>query len=234
MPIIHIPWRTRTNFVSLNWVRSYPPLPSWLLFVRFPSLVGCLGCFAPFHCLMFPPLCVHAGELVWRRHGSSSLPSHHALRATCIQLLPLVEMYCKWELQEDCSDLRALMLRFDSEAALESHELGRSMLQMLRDDDVGVPVLPPRAQLSTPIDPFYDIKSSIAAVNTTFQAFQPQVHVGFDCHFSGSLLGVVVLLLCEALCGWPQRPAENLNKCPYIALQFVRIVRSRCVLCFRL
>ena len=46
-------------------------------------------------------------------------------------------MFCKYELQEDCSDLRALMLRFDGERALETDELGRAMLQMLRDDEIG-------------------------------------------------------------------------------------------------
>ena len=80
---------------------------------------------------------------MWRRHESASNPSHHALRATCMQLLPLVEMYCKWELQEDCTNLRALMLCFDSEVALETHELGRSMLLMLDDDDNGLQILPP-------------------------------------------------------------------------------------------
>lgn len=60
-----------------------------------------------------------------------------------MQLLPLVEMYCKWELKEDCSNLQELMLQFDSEAELETHELGRSLLHMLRDDDIGLRVPPP-------------------------------------------------------------------------------------------
>jgi hypothetical protein len=60
-----------------------------------------------------------------------------------MQLLPLVEMYCRWELEEDCSDLNALMRRFDSESVLETHELGRSLLLMLRDEDDGLRVLPP-------------------------------------------------------------------------------------------
>jgi hypothetical protein len=46
-------------------------------------------------------------------------------------------MYCKWELEEDCSNLWALMLRFDSEADLETHDLGRSLLLMLRSDGPG-------------------------------------------------------------------------------------------------
>jgi hypothetical protein len=60
-----------------------------------------------------------------------------------MQLLPLIEMYCKWELQEDCSNLGELMRRFDDEAELQSHDLGRSMLEMVRDDDVGLRELLP-------------------------------------------------------------------------------------------
>ena len=51
-------------------------------------------------------------------------------------------MFCKWELQEDCTNLRALMLRFDSEEELDSHELGRSLLFMVRNEDVDVDGLP--------------------------------------------------------------------------------------------
>lgn len=88
--------------------------------------------------------CVHviflySGQLVWRRHARFPPPSHHALCTTCMHILPLVEMHCKWELQEDCSNLGALMLRFDSESELESNALGRSFLHMIRDDDSGMP-----------------------------------------------------------------------------------------------
>ena len=80
---------------------------------------------------------------MWRRFNLACNPSHHALRATCMQLFSLVEMYYKWELQEDCTNLWELMLCFDSEAGLETHELGRSMLLMLRDNEVRLQVLPP-------------------------------------------------------------------------------------------
>ena len=62
---------------------------------------------------------------MWQRHAHLTSPSWHAIRDTCTQLFPLVEMYYKWELQEDCSDLRALMLRFDSEIELEAHDTTR-------------------------------------------------------------------------------------------------------------
>ena len=77
-------------------------------------------------------------QLVWRRLVHLHVPSHHTIRDTCTRLLPLLEMFCKWELQEDCSDLRAT----DSEAVMESHELGRSLLFMVGHEDVGFDSLP--------------------------------------------------------------------------------------------
>ena len=118
---------------------------------------------------------MRAGRLVWRRHGGLPLPSHHAIRATCMQVLPLVEMYIKWELQEECGDLRALMERFDSEPELESHELGRSLLFMIRHDEIGFPVM---AQLDAPRareDPFAIIRERLAAAEYAIHDLQPQV-----------------------------------------------------------
>jgi hypothetical protein len=87
---------------------------------------------------------------VWRRHPAGSIVSHHALRASCVEILPLVEMYCKYVLLDDCSGLRALMLRFDSEVALKADALGRSLLLMLRDDDVGLRIPPAPHPPNTP------------------------------------------------------------------------------------
>ena len=97
-----------------------------------------------------------------------------------MQLLPLVEMYCKWDLQEDCSNLGELMRRFDNEAELQSHDLERSMLQMVRDDDVGFHQTLPRLQFAPTSNPFDAIRSSLAAVDTALQGMQPQVHLGLD------------------------------------------------------
>jgi hypothetical protein len=72
-----------------------------------------------------------------------------------MQLLPLVEMYCKYELQEDCTSLWRLMVRFDSELELESHELGRSLLFMVRDDATTHDTMPlsiPLVPTSSPFD----------------------------------------------------------------------------------
>ena len=158
---------------------------------------------------------------MWRRHGSAPNPSHHALRATCNQLLPLVEMFLKWELQEDCSNLHALMLRFDSERELQSHELGRSMLQMLRDDDTGLQILPPRIEFGSPSNPFDDIRSRLAAVDASLQAMQPQVHLAVGFIYSCSIPGTSFKPLYTASWQCSHCPIKILNNClnksPFIA-----------------
>lgn len=135
---------------------------------------------------------------MWRRHNSTSHTSHHAIRATCTQLLPLVEMFCKYELQEDCSDLRALMLRFDDEHALETDVLGRAMLQMLRDDDIGLHIYPIPAHLPAAVNLFDEFRVSLAAVDTAIQALQPQVHVALGYIFSFTIPPTLLLPLCTA------------------------------------
>ena len=80
-----------------------------------------------------------------------------------MELLPLVEMYCRWELEKDCNDLRALMVRYDSELELETHELGRSLLFMLRNDDVDLDTLPRSMLLDAPANLFHDICDILAA-----------------------------------------------------------------------
>ena len=86
-------------------------------------------------------------------------------------------MYCKWELEEDCNNLRALMLRFDSEADLETHELGRSLLLMLRSDGAGLELLPQRMHVDRPPNPFEAIRSRLAAVDLAFRGLQAQVQL---------------------------------------------------------
>lgn len=115
------------------------------------------------------------GTLVWRRHVHSPYPSHHAIRTTCTQLLPLVEMYCKWELQEDCSRLRDLMLRFDSEVELESHALGRSLLSMVRDDDGGFVTLPQPMTFIPTVSPFDAVRHRLDAAASAIRGLGLQV-----------------------------------------------------------
>ena len=119
----------------------------------------------------------YAGRLVWQRHANLPPPSHHAVRTTCMQLLPLVEMYCKWELEEDCTNLRALMLRFDSESELESHDLGRSLLSMLRDDDIGLQSLPNTTPPPPMPSPFDLVRDRLAAAGLAIRNLHAQVHL---------------------------------------------------------
>jgi hypothetical protein len=117
-----------------------------------------------------------SGQLVWRRLAQLHLPSRHTVVTTCTGLLPLLEMFLKWELQEDCTDLGALMRRFDSEAQLESHELGRSLLFMVRDDVVGIDSLPRLSPIDPPINPFNVVRERLAAVDFALNGLHPQVH----------------------------------------------------------
>jgi hypothetical protein len=102
----------------------------------------------------------------------------------------LVEMYCKWELQDDCSNLRELMVRFDSEAELETHELGRSLLLMLHDDDAGMPMYTQRMVYDAPSNPFDSIRSRLAKIDTAFWALQPQVRPPVNIYFERTLAGM--------------------------------------------
>jgi hypothetical protein len=70
------------------------------------------------------------------------------------------------------------MLRFDSEASLEMHELGRSLLLMIRDDDIGFQFPQARQQSEPTVDPFAAIRGRFAAVDLAFQSLHAQV-VGF-------------------------------------------------------
>jgi hypothetical protein len=117
------------------------------------------------------------GQLVWRRHFRGPPPSRQVVRATCVQLLPLVEMYCKWELEEDCTNLRSLLHRFDSESELESHELGRSLLSMIRDEDNGHDTLPHREPIVPTANPFDVIRQRLAAAALAIHELQPQVQL---------------------------------------------------------
>ena len=116
-----------------------------------------------------------AGRLVWRHHPGLPLPSHHAICGTCTQLLPLVEMYCKWELQVDCSNLHSLMVRFDSEQELLSHELGRSLLFMVRDEDLGFGTMVTTDAVIATINPFDAVRERLAAADLAIHSLHAQV-----------------------------------------------------------
>lgn len=122
---------------------------------------------------------------MWRRHATGTSPSPHAVRATCTALLPLVEMFCRWELQEDCTNLEELLLRFDSETELQSHELGRALLSMVRSDEEGLPAFLQQLQRDATqhmvADPFQAVRERLAAVDTVIQTLQPQVLPDIGC-----------------------------------------------------
>ena len=163
-----------------NWVRRYPPpLVRCCNFFSFECRFPC-GV-VQILCVTSPLLLVLAGRLVWRWFPSGCTPSHHALRAACVQLLPLIEMYCRYVLEEDCSSLWALMVRYDCEADLASHDLGRSMLAMLRDDDDDGPrPMPAPMHMSAPISPFDAIRGTLAAMDVALQTMRPQVLLALD------------------------------------------------------
>ena len=136
--------------------------------------------------------CFCAGQILWRRLLRLPPPSHHGIRTACMQILPAVERYCRAELQEDCGDLHQLMLRFDDEAELQSHELGRSLLHMVRDEDDGLGSLSRRIHIDAPQNPFDVVRARIAAVDLAFRGLRPQLQVvpGFNvaCKRAGNLL----------------------------------------------
>ena len=78
-----------------------------------------------------------------------------------MQILPIVEMFCKYELQDDCSDLRALMLRFDSEVQLQSHELGRALLSMIASEGLHSDCLPPSLPIPPRPNPFQGVRERL-------------------------------------------------------------------------
>ena len=111
---------------------------------------------------------------MWQHQVHPPPPSQHAMRNTCMQLLPLVEMFCKWELQEDCSDLVSLMHRFDSQHQLESHELGRSLLAMLGDEDGRFESPPQHIPITAMPNPFDIVRERLAAAALAIRDLQVQ------------------------------------------------------------
>lgn len=68
------------------------------------------------------------------------------------------------------------MLRFDSESELQSHELGRSLLFMIRNDDTGLPLLHRTDSIGVPANPFDALRETLAAVDVAIHNIRPQVH----------------------------------------------------------
>jgi hypothetical protein len=64
---------------------------------------------------------------------------------------------------------------FDSETELESHELGRSLLYMIRNDDAGLPGFYRHEPINVPANPFADLRERLAAVDLAIHDLHPQV-----------------------------------------------------------
>lgn len=133
---------------------------------------------------------LHAsGQVVWRRHVHGPPPSLHGIRSSCMQLLPLVEMYCKYELQEDCIGLRDMMLRFDSELELGSHDLGRALLCMVREDAENQDILPSPMPYVSRDNPFDVVRTRLLAAGTAITNLRQQVHHSLVRIFFPEVLG---------------------------------------------
>ena len=137
-----------------------------------------------------------------------------------MQLLPLLEMYCKWELQEDCTNLWALMVRFDSEVELESHELGRSLLFMVRDDADGIDILPARVPIVPKANPFDVVRERLSAVGHAIRVMHKHVQLHpslcttyVDFHTQGGSFEYVIhflLFFQNAICSRTAWRSNNL------------------------
>lgn len=104
-------------------------------------------------------------------------------------------MFCKYELQDDCSDLRALMLRFDSEVQLQSHELGRELLSMIESDGAGLECLPRSLPIPPRPNPFQGLRDRLALAAFAIHDLNAQVTqaVSSACEFALPALFVLPL-----------------------------------------
>jgi hypothetical protein len=67
------------------------------------------------------------------------------------------------------------MVRFDSELELESHELGRSLLFMVRDEATTHDILPQSIPLIALASPFDIVRERLAATGLAIQNLHQQV-----------------------------------------------------------
>ena len=115
-----------------------------------------------------------------------------------MQLLPIVEMFCKYELQDDCSDLCALMLRFDSEVQLKSHELGRALLAMIASEGADLECLPRSLPILPRSNPFQGVRERLDMAALAIQDLNAQVT-----HVESSACMFQLVALCVVKLGIP-------------------------------
>ena len=75
------------------------------------------------------------------------------------------------------------MLRFDFEAKLESHALGRSLLFLVRDGDGRLDNVSRHTQIIAPPNPFDAVRARLATIDRAICSLHTQVQliVGFCC-----------------------------------------------------
>ena len=97
------------------------------------------------------------------------------------------------------------MQNFDCEADLESHELGRSLLFMIHNDDAGLPGFHLHEPIVVPDNPFAVIRERLAAVDLAIhdlhvQVQWPEIHsLSFLCMIQVSCLIHVGIYLFQCL-----------------------------------
>lgn len=93
------------------------------------------------------------------------------------------------------------MHRFDSETELESHELGRSFLFMIHNDDAEMYGMPRQARNSPIANPFDAIRERLATVGMAIRDLNAQVHILLDsssmCGQYGYLITTYEIIVCS-------------------------------------
>jgi hypothetical protein len=118
------------------------------------------------------------------------------------------------------------MVRFNSEVELESHNLGRSLLFMVRDDADGIDTLPARVPLMPTTSPFDEVRERLSAAGHAIRVMHEQVQLqpffcttNVDIHiYCGSFEHVILIL-------W-RLPKKNCSRFAYRSLNFVNITSS--------
>ena len=82
------------------------------------------------------------------------------------------------------------MIRFDSEAQLQTHVLGGALLLMLRDDNAGLEMPAHRMQFEARVNPFDAIRSRLSALDFAFQGLQPHVQLAVVCPSECTIAGM--------------------------------------------
>lgn len=89
-----------------------------------------------------------------------------------MDILPLAEMYLRWDLQEDVCDLHSLMELLKCEDELHSHEFGQSFLLMIASDVGGIKGPSNRIRVAMLIDCFLEMRQRPHVANNVLIEYQ--------------------------------------------------------------